>query len=242
MGSCRSVTPLILLIVMPADTSPTIFPRESRTGTTACTSRPMVPLTVSVIGWPASGGPVVPTNFLPIRDGRGWVKRMPWVLVTTMKSTPDVLRAASARGWSTAVGSLETTAAATPGAFAKVCATARERVRASWALSCRDWTKISATPEATSSSTMTAWRTKTWPATLRTFSDGQRNRPCAVESARRGADEAGSLPHIRAMGPCLHRSSAPGQPENDVLRIRGVCQRFTLGDLYSAALPVPYEE
>ncbi len=67
------MTPLIFLIVMPADTRPTTLPRALSTGTTAWTSGPMVPLIVWVIGCPASGGPMSPTNFFPIRFGWGWV-------------------------------------------------------------------------------------------------------------------------------------------------------------------------
>lgn len=54
-----------------------------------------------------------------------------------MKSTPDALRAASARVCSAAVGSALPSASRVPGELAKVSATASERLRASCVLSCR---------------------------------------------------------------------------------------------------------
>ncbi|CAM5695111.1 hypothetical protein SALBM217S_08451 [Streptomyces griseoloalbus] len=94
---------------------------------------------------------------------------MPSVFMTTMKSTCDRSRAASARGWSTAVGSGEFSAAIVPGALAKVSATARERLRASWASRCT-WSTSATTAATTSSSTITRSRTNTCPATLRPLS------------------------------------------------------------------------
>ncbi len=101
---------------------------------------------------------------------------MPSVFVTTTKSTPVALRAASARGWSTAVGSGERSAARMPGELANVAATATDRLRASTVLSCRTWSTSATAAATTSSSTMTTFMTKTWAATLR------------PDSARRSAE------------------------------------------------------
>jgi len=83
------------------------------------------------------------------------------VFITTTKSTPVALRVASASGCSTAVGSGVRSAAAVPGALANVCATARERLRASVSLSCRTWSTCATTAETTSSSTITTCSTNT---------------------------------------------------------------------------------
>ena len=72
-GSCRSATPPTFSVVMPADTRPTTLPSSALIGTTACTSGPMVPVISSVKERPSSAGSRVPTNFLPIRSGLGWV-------------------------------------------------------------------------------------------------------------------------------------------------------------------------
>ncbi len=72
-GSCASVAPPTFSSVMPADTRPTTVPSGSSTGTTACTSRPMVPSISSTTGSPARAGSMVPTNCLPMRSGRGCV-------------------------------------------------------------------------------------------------------------------------------------------------------------------------
>lgn len=72
-----------------------------------------------------------------------------------MKSTLDVLRAASALGWRIAVGSALRRAATVPGALAKVSATATDRLRASCVLSCRTWRTCATTAATTSSSTIT---------------------------------------------------------------------------------------
>ncbi len=86
---------------------------------------------------------------------------MPSVFSTTMKSTPDATLAASAFGWRIAVGSGARRASAMPGELAKVCATATERFRASWVLSCRDWSTRASTAARTSSSTTVTCSTKT---------------------------------------------------------------------------------
>ncbi len=72
-GSWASVAPPTFSVVMPADTRPTTVPSPLSTGTTACTSCPMVPSISSTTGSPASAGSMVPTNCLPMRSGRGWV-------------------------------------------------------------------------------------------------------------------------------------------------------------------------
>ncbi len=72
-GSCWAAAPPTCAVVIPADTRPTTLPPASFTGTTTCTSGPIVPLTCSVTVPPASAGPIVPTNFLPIRSGLGCV-------------------------------------------------------------------------------------------------------------------------------------------------------------------------
>lgn len=58
---------------MPADTMPMTAPLDPRTGTTAWTSGPMVPVIFSVTTSPARAGARLPTNCLPIRSGSGWV-------------------------------------------------------------------------------------------------------------------------------------------------------------------------
>lgn len=74
--------------VTPAATSPTIPPSASRTGTTARTLGPSVPVNVSVIDRPASGGPVVPRYLRPISSGSGWVTRTVSRSMIVTKSTP----------------------------------------------------------------------------------------------------------------------------------------------------------
>lgn len=86
---------------------------------------------------------------------------MPWVFMTTRKSTWEPLRAASARGWSTALGSGPVRAAAVPGAFAKAWATATERCRASRSESVLDWSTRAAMAAATSKTTIATCRRKT---------------------------------------------------------------------------------
>lgn len=81
--------------------------------------------------------------------------------MTAMKSTPEPWRAASASGWSTAVGSAEISAAAIPGACAKASAAASERCRASRSLSYRAWNTRADAPAAISRSTIIAWSAKT---------------------------------------------------------------------------------
>ncbi len=115
--------------------------------------------------------------------------------MTTMKSTSDASRAASARGCRTAVGSGESSAATMPGALAKVSATASERLRASWVLSRRTWSTRATTAATTSSSTITRCRTNTCPATLRPLRTDRRaaagrhrERPSSL--CRRRADAA----------------------------------------------------
>ncbi len=56
----------------PAATSPTMPPSASRTGTTARTLGPSVPVKVSVSDRPARAGPVVPRYLRPISSGSGW--------------------------------------------------------------------------------------------------------------------------------------------------------------------------
>lgn len=125
----------MLSVVTPADTSPSTEPSGPSTGTTACTSRPIVPSISSVTGRPASAGATVPTNFFPMRSGLGWVKRIASVFMTTTKSTCAFLRTSSALGCSTLVGSGPCSAWRVPGALANVSATARDRLRASSVLS-----------------------------------------------------------------------------------------------------------
>ncbi len=72
-GSCRSAAPPTRAVVIPADTRPTTLPPGSFTGTTTCTSGPIVPVMCSVTVPPASAGARVPTNFLPMRSGLGCV-------------------------------------------------------------------------------------------------------------------------------------------------------------------------
>ncbi len=72
-GSCWSAVSAILALRTPAETMPTTLPSVSLTGTVAWTSGPMVPLTLSMTVLPARAGAMVPTNFLPIRSGMGWV-------------------------------------------------------------------------------------------------------------------------------------------------------------------------
>lgn len=64
----------------------------------------------------------------------------------------------------------EFSAAISPGEFANVSATAKDRLRASVVLSCRACSTSSVTATATSSSTMTTCRASTWPATVRPLS------------------------------------------------------------------------
>lgn len=84
-----------------------------------------------------------------------------------MKSTLDWIRAASALGWSTAVGSSLVNASRVPGALANVSATARERLCASSVLSCRTCRTSATTADTTSTSTITTCSRNTCPATLR---------------------------------------------------------------------------
>lgn len=73
IGSCRSEALTTRSMVMPADTRPTTCPVGARTGTIACTSGPIVPVICSTTTPPPSAGSMLPTNFLPIRSGSGWV-------------------------------------------------------------------------------------------------------------------------------------------------------------------------
>lgn len=70
---CSSTTPLTRAMVMPAETIPMTLPSAPKTGTTAWTSGPMVPLICSVTTLPSRTGPSSPTNFFPMRPGSGWV-------------------------------------------------------------------------------------------------------------------------------------------------------------------------
>lgn len=98
---------------------------------------------------------------LPISSGRESVYRTPSRFITAMKSMPEPRRAASASGWSSAVGFAAFSAAGRPGAWAKASAAASERLRASRSLSYRDWTTSATAPAPMSSSTITAMRAKT---------------------------------------------------------------------------------
>jgi hypothetical protein len=74
IGSCGSHSAATFLTVIPAETRPTTLPRESVTGTTACTAVPLPagrggPPACSTTVWPFSAGAIVPTNFLPISRG-----------------------------------------------------------------------------------------------------------------------------------------------------------------------------
>ncbi|MGC0335992.1 hypothetical protein RKD20_001026 [Streptomyces sp. SLBN-8D4] len=74
IGSCGSHRPATFLTVIPAETRPTTLPRESVTGTTACTSVPRPagrggPPACSTTVRPFSAGAMVPTNFFPISRG-----------------------------------------------------------------------------------------------------------------------------------------------------------------------------
>ncbi len=109
---------------IPALTRPTISP-WSRIGVTARTDSPSVPLYVSVKVCPASAGAVLPTNFLPIRSGVGWVQRMARGSMIVTKSTPVCRWTRSAYGWSVLDGSGVRIAARTEGE------SATERVTAS---------------------------------------------------------------------------------------------------------------
>ncbi len=71
---------------MPALTRPTIR-SPSRTGVTARTDGPSVPVYVSVNVRPCSAGPVCPRKGRPIWAGSGWVQRMPRGSMIVTKST-----------------------------------------------------------------------------------------------------------------------------------------------------------
>ncbi len=92
---------------------------------------------------------------------------MPFVSMTTMKSTPAALRPASVSGWSTLDGSGVCNACWTPGECAKVCATAMDRRLASVVVSRSDCRTSAMTLQTTSTTTSATCRTNTCPATLR---------------------------------------------------------------------------
>ena len=87
----------IASVSTPTPTSATISP-FSRTGTTARTERPSVPVVVSVTVRPRAAGSNVPTNRLPIRLGVGCVKRIPSGRMIVMKLTRASVRSLSANG------------------------------------------------------------------------------------------------------------------------------------------------
>lgn len=78
-----------------------------------------------------------------------------------MKSTPERIRASSARGCSTRVGLAALSAASIPGELAKVSATATDRFLASRSLSDLDCSTSATMAAATSNTTIASCRRKT---------------------------------------------------------------------------------
>ncbi len=120
---------------------------------------------------PSGAGPRSPTNFSPIRDGVGWVKRVRSSAITVMKEIPVWCRTCSTYGCRTVVGSLLTTALRTSGASATARATDSDCVPAWSRASERAWTAARASDTTTSTTTTATWVSSTWRAT-----DGSRAR------------------------------------------------------------------
>ncbi|CAM5734036.1 hypothetical protein SFUMM280S_05305 [Streptomyces fumanus] len=120
--TCSRARLLISSTLIPALTRPTVRPPD-RTGATARTEGPSVPVYVSVKVRPRSAGSMCPWKRRPIWPGSGWVQRMPSVSMIVTKSTSASRMTRTAYGWSRADGSAVPIAAATDGESASVSAT-----------------------------------------------------------------------------------------------------------------------
>ncbi len=208
-GSCRFTVFCTDSTVTGAETMATTLPAASLTGAAEITERPSAPLNVLVNGLPSAAPAYGPMTCLPSCVVSLWVRVTPSSRYTMMASTPEAVRAASASGWSVAVGSVLSRAARSPGACAKDSAAASVRCRASAMVSCRVCTTRATTAAATRNSTSTSWRRKTSRAKLR--GDDVRVRG-AVCSFGEPSGVRARTPSVRGRAPALG-GGGPALPE-----------------------------